>query len=120
MQRNQKITITRIIKLIAAGKTYEEIKEQIAEETGFKKHSVENIITKAKQEIDKRLEKYAEKAAEKNYLRLESIIEQAMENDDDKITIQAIDLENKMLNIYNQKITLQNNDNEPFKITFEK
>lgn len=112
--------MTRVIKLLAAGKTQEEIKVQVAEEYEVTKHRVEDVLTQAYKEIDKKLDKYAEKAAERNYLRLESIIQDAMEAGDNKSTIQAIDLENKMLNIYNQKITLQNNDNEPFKITFEK
>lgn len=104
---------------MAAGKTQEEIKVQVADEYGVTKHRVEDVLTQAYKEIDKKLDKYAEKAAERNYLRLESIIQDAMEAGDNKSTIQAIDLENKMLNIYTQKISMANEDDKPFKITFE-
>lgn len=108
-----------IVKLISAGYDDIEIKEILKDEYGYAPDTINDLMRLARKQIDKQIEKYADIAAERNYLRLEAMVQEALESGNDKTVLAAIDLENKLLGCYNQKITLASDKDEPFVIKYE-
>lgn len=80
---------------------------QIAEETAIR------YLQLSKSLVALNLDEYAEQAIQKNYLRLETIITDAFQEEDKQTLLKALDMQNRMLSIYsraNQKtIEIENN-----------
>lgn len=108
-----------IVKLISAGYDDIEIKEILKDDYGYADDTINDLMRLARKQINKQIEKYADIAAERNYLRLEAMVQEALESGNDKTVLAAIDLENKLLGCYNQKITLASDKDEPFVIKYE-
>jgi hypothetical protein len=108
-----------VLKLMLAGYSNEEIIELLQEEYEYTKHYAECLVSNCKLMVDNKLAEIAEAIAQKNVNRLEVIIDEAMIANDNKTALAAIEIENKMFNLYQMKLEVSNNENNTFKITID-
>lgn len=108
-----------ILKLMLAGYSNEQIIEILQDEYDYAKHYAECLVSDCKLMVDSKLAELAEAIAQKNVNRLEAIIDDAIVANDNKTALSAIEIENKMFNLYQMKLEVSNKENETFKIKID-
>lgn len=107
--------IRDVMRKISADWSESDIKEWLSEKYGFVDRQLSTYYQTACAALDFRIEKYANEVAMKNMSRLNMIIDEAEENGNLKIQLDAIDTLNKMAGLYSQKIDI-NADKPIFEI----
>lgn len=108
--------IREITRLVAIGIPREEIIHEMMDKYGYTDDVTMSKYHKAAiAAMDERNKKYFEDIAKANTERLTAIIEDAYENGDRRSMLTAIDMLNKMGNLYTQKIDI-NTDSPIFEI----
>lgn len=108
--------IREITRLVAVGIPKEEIIHEMMDKYGYTDDVTMSKYHKAAiAAMDERNRKYFEDIAKANTQRLTAIIEEAHEVGDRKAMLTAIDMLNKMGNLYTQKIDIKS-DNPIFEI----
>ncbi len=108
-----------ILKLMCTGYSNDQIVEYLVQEYKYTKHYAECLVSDCKLLVDKKIDELAEEVALNNLNRLEAIITDNLENGNDKTALQAIDLENKLTKVYETKVQLKTDPNEPFVIKLQ-
>ena len=100
---------TLVCNLILMDTDTRDIISRLVDEFNYSKESAEQVVYRTKREIDQQMIEAMKKTAERNYKRLEAIINESDDNDTLKETMQAIDLQNKMSQVYKDKVELDAN-----------
>lgn len=99
------LLIREITRMVAIGIPRDEITDELCDKYGFTdRDGIARYHKAAIAALDERNRKYFEDIAKANTQRLTAIIEEAHEVGDRKSMLTAIDMLNKMGNIYTQKI----------------
>lgn len=104
-----------VIHKIRMRKTKADIIDWLMEVYEYSQDRAERIYTDSKAEIDVAYEKYKEDVAKANIERLNAIIDDCDERGDRRSMLSAIDMLNKMANVYTTKIDVKTN--EPIKLS---
>lgn len=105
----------RAMHHIMAGYLKREVIEALMEEYDLWKSVAEKYYTTALACVDERNNMYGDKIVQQNFQRIYGIIDQCHEKGDMKTELQAIDMLNKMVGAYTQKIDV-NADKPIFEI----
>lgn len=105
--------------LLFTNLTKPKIAELIAEEENIEKSVALELVKRVDNDICNKGEEFIRNARTKNMHRLDDIIIEAAESGDRNLLLKAIDLQNKMLGIYQtQAINIVSNSQEPVQVTF--
>lgn len=105
-----------ILKMCSNGENYYDIQDYIMEKYGYVEKYVQALIADAKKEMDARYEKWLDRIADKNYQRLTVIVDECMSKNNYRDAIKAIEVLNKLGNLYETKINLSSDE---FKIKID-
>ena len=105
----------------ALGMCFTDVCQKICEEFKYKANSsfVAKIVSDARNLMKKKQEEYAENIAQRNIARIETIIQDCLNEGNRALALKAMDLLAKTGNVYNQTIKIDNNDNKSFEIKIE-
>lgn len=105
--------VRTIMTAISFGWCKEDIIKRIEEEFGYtEKTIVYKLYVEANKLLESKMIYKADELARKNLERLECVIEEAYDRGDNKLILNAIDLQNKTANIYNTNINVGNKEGE--------
>ena len=104
------------LSLLRMNYDYEQIIERLQDEYGYSSNSAKKVLDKNKRKLKNSVEKKIDKMAEENVARLEAIIDECYQEKRYNEVLKSIDLLNKMSGQYTQKIDLNGNLNQEFKI----
>ena len=104
------------LSLLRMNYDYEQIIERLQDEYGYSSNSAKKVLDKNKRKLKNSVEKKIDKIAEENVARLEAIIDECYQEKRYNEVLKSIDLLNKMSGQYTQKIDLNGNLNQEFKI----
>ena len=104
------------LSLLRMNYDYEQIIERLQDEYGYSSNSAKKVLDKNKRKLKNIVEKKIDKMAEENINRIEAIIEECYEQRKYTDALKGIDILNKMGGQYTQKIDLNGNLNQEFKI----
>ena len=104
------------LSLLRMNYDYEQIIERLQDEYGYSSNSAKKVLDKNKRKLKNSVEKKIDKMAEENINRLETIIDECYQEKRYNEMLKAVDLLNKMSGQYIQKIDLNGNLNQEFKI----
>ena len=100
---------------LISGYSKNTIAKLLVEEVRFKYIQAQSLAAKAWKNVMSKGKDRSEGLAERNVVRLEHIYKKAMENNDYKSAISALDQLNKIAHLYKDKVEISTNDFE-FKI----
>lgn len=110
------LLIREITRMVAIGIPRDEITDELCEKYGFTdRDTISRYHKAAIAALDERNKQYFKDIARANTQRLTAIIEEAYEQGDRRSMLTAIDMLNKMGNIYTQKVDIKS-DNPIFEI----
>lgn len=101
---------------LTAGYSDKYIIDLLMAKFGFDEKLAKVHLKRGKKKAEELMTKWQEKTAERNYERLEGIIEDAVVKNDTKTLLSAIDMENKLTGAYEKKVTLSSDSDAPFTI----
>lgn len=96
--------MAEIRALLEIGKTNEEISEILVDKFGYTQLYARTLINEEKKSFEKYYEEVRQNIMDINVKRLNSLIYRLTAKGDDKLVLQAIDLLNKTIGGYEQKI----------------
>lgn len=96
----------RVMDLVAMGLDDNEIVEKTAEEFGSSKQTMSQYLKAAVCALDDRNKDWKNRIIEQNYARLDVIIKECYEKGKHKEALQAIDLQNKLAGVYEQRLKI--------------
>ena len=105
-----------IMELIWNGYSKEQMYNDLKTNYGYTLSYMRELIEECQRRVERKIDAMAKEIAEKNLNRLEAIIFSATEKGDNKTLLSAIDMENKMLNIYTTNVAVDTKENQTFKI----
>lgn len=105
------------MRKLALGLDSDEVTEIICENYGYQPTSVINILATARRRLMNSFKRDTEVIKEECYQQLKTIADEAVDNNNYKDGIKALDLINKMTGAYDQTITIK--QDEPFQIKFD-
>lgn len=108
-----------IVSMIRAGLTHHELMDRIRIRWGLEYAQAQKYITVVREQLHEDYLKYAESVAETNVNTLTEIRNQAMMGKNYRIALNAIDLLNKMSNLYENKVDLNVSTDAPIEIEFK-
>lgn len=94
----------------------QDILEAIINHYGYSESSAIKCYEAAMKRVKQKYIEYQEQIAEENYKRLNAIVDEAFDNGDLKTSIDAINVINKMGNIYEQKINIKSDEGFTIKL----
>lgn len=94
----------RVMQLVMMGYPDKQIVQMTSEEFGSAERTMSQYLKAAVCALDDRNRGWKDKIVERNYNRLNAIIEDAYEHGDRKSALTAIDIQNKLAGAYEQKI----------------
>lgn len=102
------LLIREITRMVAMGIPRDEITEELCDKYGFTdRDTISRYHKAAIAALDERNREYFKDIAKANTQRLTAIIEEAYEQGDRRSMLTAIDMLNKMGNIYTQKVDIK-------------
>lgn len=105
--------VRTIMSGISFGWSKQDIIDRIVEEFGYsEKTALYKLYVEANKLLESKMIYKAEELARRNLERLECVIEEAYDRGDNKLILNAIDLQNKTCGLYNTNVTLKNGTNE--------
>ena len=104
------------MELIWNGYSKEQMYQDLKTNYGYTLSYMRELIEECQRRVERKIDAMAKEIAEKNLNRLEAIIFSATEKGDNKTLLSAIDMENKMLNIYTTNVAVDTKENQTFKI----
>ena len=104
------------LSLLRMNYDYDYIIERLKDEFDYTDNSAKKVLDKNKRKLKNSVEKKIDKMAEDNINRIEAIIDECYEQRKYTDALKAIDMLNKMGGQYTQKIDLNGNINQEFKI----
>ena len=104
------------LSLLRMNYDYDYIIERLKDEFDYTDNSAKKVLDKNKRKLKNSVEKKIDKMAEDNINRIEAIIDECYEQRKYTDALKAIDMLNKMGGQYTQKIDLNGNLNQEFKI----
>lgn len=108
-----------IVSMIRAGLTHHELMDRIRIRWGLEYAQAQKYIAVVRDQLHEDYLKYAESVAETNVNTLTEIRNQAMMGKNYRIALNAIDLLNKMSNLYENKVDLNVSTDAPIEISFK-
>lgn len=105
------------VKMIGMGRSKEDVLDMLIEKYGYAEDSAQNMWKTSCNYIKKQYTRYADRVAETNINRLNTLIEDAYDSNDRKSILQAIDMLNKMSSIYVDRKEVKTS-NEPITVKF--
>ena len=96
----------RVMDLVAMGLDDNEIVEKTAEEFGSSTKTMSQYLKAAVCALDERNREWKDKIVEQNYNRLDVLVKECYEKGKYKEALQAIDLQNKLAGIYEQRLKI--------------
>lgn len=108
-----------IVSMIRAGLTHHELMDRIRIRWGLEYAQAQKYVAVVRDQLHEDYLKYAESVAETNVNTLTEIRNQAMMGKNYRIALNAIDLLNKMSNLYENKVDLNVSTDAPIEISFK-
>lgn len=108
-----------IVSMIRAGLTHHELMDRIRIRWGLEYAQAQKYVAVVRDQLHEDYLKYAESVAETNVNTLTEIRNQAMMGKNYRIALNAIDLLNKMSNLYENKVDLNVSTDAPIEIEFK-
>lgn len=108
-----------IVSMIRAGLTHWELMDRIKNRWGLEYAQAQKYVAVVRDQLHEDYLKYAESVAETNVNTLQEIRNQAMMGKNYRIALNAIDLLNKMSNLYENKVDLNVSTDAPIEISFK-
>lgn len=112
--KNHRMMLLEVTKRIAMGDTREEIVEWLQQD-GYAESTSRGFYNEANRKLLTKYRSYTTRVAKQNLMRLEVVIREAYEAGDRKSLLSAIDMQNKLVGAYTQRIEL---NTDTIKITF--
>lgn len=108
-----------IVSMIRAGLTHHELMDKIRIRWGLEYAQAQKYIAVVRDQLHEDYLKYADNVAETNINTLLEIRNQSMASKNHRIALNAIDLLNKMSNLYENKVDLNVSTDAPIEIEFK-
>lgn len=108
-----------IVSMIRAGLTHHELMDKIRIRWGLEYAQAQKYIAVVRDQLHEDYLKYADNVAETNINTLMEIRNQSMASKNHRIALNAIDLLNKMSNLYENKVDLNVSTDAPIEIEFK-
>lgn len=96
----------QVANMLIDGYTTKEIKKELLE-LGYSESSANRLINQAARAMERKYVDMLEDAAENNMKRLHQLIYEAAQDGDRATVLKAIDLQNKMANLYQNKLEIK-------------
>lgn len=105
-----------VTRMVQMGYDHSDINQKLVDEFGYTKESANDVIYKTAKEIDKKFEKYADGVVYRNLKKLETLVSETYDKEKYKECMTALDLINKMTNVYTQNVKIDGNGDFNIKI----